>query len=307
VAIPAPRHSEGAARPTRAFDADLFSDQGPEHSRLKSIKKRGLHDYFGKYGVKFSLIYLDFDEIICGGFYRLIMIHSHLWLGVIQISIHPMIQVRSTMNFHRSIAKKIVWISVSLIVALGMPTIALSQTPGAGRPMLRVGSRGVEVTELQAALQLLGFFNGSVDGVFGDNTTVAVSRFQDASGLPQDGVVGSATWNRLFPPSDSATARPVSATTTTTATTTTATTPNEARPASSETSNTMTMPVLRRGMRGNAVAGLQKRLQAIGVFNGGIDGVFGEQTETAVKEAQQKNQLEADGIVGPSTWEAILR
>jgi len=33
-----------------------------------------------------------------------------------------------------------------------------------------------------------------------------------------------------------------------------------------------------------------------------IDGVFGDQTERAVKEWQNTNGLTVDGIVGPATW-----
>ena len=57
-------------------------------------------------------------------------------------------------------------------------------------------------------------------------------------------------------------------------------------------------PILRRGARGEAVRGLQNRLRAIGVYQGEADGVFGAGTETAVKTAQRKFGLEADGVVG---------
>jgi peptidoglycan hydrolase-like protein with peptidoglycan-binding domain len=37
-----------------------------------------------------------------------------------------------------------------------------------------------------------------------------------------------------------------------------------------------------------------------------IDGVFGKETEEAVKRAQKENGLAADGIVGPYTWAALM-
>lgn len=67
------------------------------------------------------------------------------------------------------------------------------------RPTLKSGSRGSEVTELQATLKLLGYYSGTVDGVYGQSTVAAVSQFQQAAGLGTDGITGPATWNRLFP------------------------------------------------------------------------------------------------------------
>ena len=83
----------------------------------------------------------------------------------------------------------------------------IAQTPQTGaivRPALKVGSRGSDVTELQAALKLLGFYNGEVDGIFSKSTAKAVSEFQAAAGVAPDGIVGQDTWNRLFPAAPSA-------------------------------------------------------------------------------------------------------
>jgi N-acetylmuramoyl-L-alanine amidase len=60
-------------------------------------------------------------------------------------------------------------------------------------------------------------------------------------------------------------------------------------------------------MRGSAVNGLQMRLQAIGVFSGAIDGVFGAETQEAVKAAQRNFNLDADGVVGAATWAALMK
>jgi N-acetylmuramoyl-L-alanine amidase len=65
---------------------------------------------------------------------------------------------------------------------------------------------------------------------------------------------------------------------------------------------------LRRGDRGREVVDLQTRLQALGfdLGNRGIDGVFREGTELAVKAFQQSLGLLADGLVGPITWREIV-
>jgi len=60
-------------------------------------------------------------------------------------------------------------------------------------------------------------------------------------------------------------------------------------------------------MRGPAIINLQERLRAIGVLKGVVDGVFGPATETAVKAVQRNSSLNPDGIVGPATWNALLR
>jgi peptidoglycan hydrolase-like protein with peptidoglycan-binding domain len=60
-------------------------------------------------------------------------------------------------------------------------------------------------------------------------------------------------------------------------------------------------------MKGSAVNALQERLRSVGVFRGAIDGVFGQETQNAVKAAQRKFNLEPDGVVGPATWNALLR
>ncbi len=62
---------------------------------------------------------------------------------------------------------------------------------------------------------------------------------------------------------------------------------------------------LRRGSRGDLVTTLQKRLKTWGYYTGNVDGIFGSQTEQAVKYFQRKNGLAVDGIVGPATAKAI--
>lgn len=64
----------------------------------------------------------------------------------------------------------------------------------AGRPVLRRGSSGAAVTELQRALGI------TADGDFGPATEKAVRDFQARRGLVADGVVGPATWAALRPP-----------------------------------------------------------------------------------------------------------
>lgn len=172
----------------------------------------------------------------------------------------------------------------------------IAQTGAIVRPAIKLGSRGEEVIELQAALKLLGFYTGTVDGIFSQSTARAVSQFQETAGLAPDAIVGQDTWNRLFPPAPSAIENPIA--------NDPATADNsEINPQAQPTN----FPVLRRRMRGPAVRDLQERLRAKGFLRVSADGVFGPETQAAVKAAQRQYQLPADGIVGRATWEALLR
>ncbi|GAA0481244.1 spore cortex-lytic enzyme [Salinibacillus aidingensis] len=63
--------------------------------------------------------------------------------------------------------------------------------------ILQKGSSGDDVIELQSRLQYLGFYKGKIDGLFGWGTYWAVRNFQSDYELEVDGLVGSATKNKL--------------------------------------------------------------------------------------------------------------
>jgi hypothetical protein len=66
-----------------------------------------------------------------------------------------------------------------------------------GSGLLRVGSTGTGVRNLQACLTALGYLPHGVDGAFGDNTKHAVITAQKDHGLTRDGVVGAQTRSML--------------------------------------------------------------------------------------------------------------
>ena len=136
-------------------------------------------------------------------------------------------------------------------------------------PLLRVGSRGRFVRYLQFVLQTQGYNVGGVDGVFGTNTANAVKAFQLANGLADDGLVGLNTWAKL----------------------------NNLNP---------TARTLKRGSYGAEVRYLQQKLYSFLYPVGIIDGIFGTNTENAVKDFQRENGLVVDGIVGENTWNYLM-
>jgi peptidoglycan hydrolase-like protein with peptidoglycan-binding domain len=64
----------------------------------------------------------------------------------------------------------------------------------------------------------------------------------------------------------------------------------------------MAEPVLQKGSDDPAVRDLQEALKVLGFDPGPVDGVFGAQTESAVKKFQQAREIPADGVVGRVTW-----
>ena len=69
------------------------------------------------------------------------------------------------------------------------------------------------------------------------------------------------------------------------------------------------LPTLRKGDSGNSVKILQAFLIAYEYSTGtsGVDGEFGSDTESAVKQFQKNSGISADGIVGENTWSELLK
>ena len=57
----------------------------------------------------------------------------------------------------------------------------------------RFGSTGAEVRSIQNKLKALGFYSGSVDGIYGTKTKNAVTAFQRSCGITADGIAGPQT------------------------------------------------------------------------------------------------------------------
>jgi peptidoglycan hydrolase-like protein with peptidoglycan-binding domain len=64
-------------------------------------------------------------------------------------------------------------------------------------------------------------------------------------------------------------------------------------------------PLVSRGARDHPVQTLQHLLRARG-SQIAVDGLFGPQTDQAVRSFQQSKNLTVDGIVGPRTWTALI-
>ena len=150
------------------------------------------------------------------------------------------------------------------------------------QPTLKLGATGDSVRKLQKFLieRVPDVQNLVVDGVFSAITLLAVEVFQYRTFLKQDGIVGVVTWEALY---------------------------IGQRP---------DLPLLRYGSYCDDVAKVQNVLQFSpliretlgfdGYYFGKIDGVFGYQTQLAVKSFQNDKQLIVDGVIGSQTWDCLM-
>ncbi|AUT01665.1 cell wall-binding protein [Nostoc sp. CENA543] len=193
---------------------------------------------------------------------------------------------------------------------------------------LERGDQGPSVKNLQEKLRTAGFYREQITQVYDFNTEAAVRRFQEAAGLPVDGIVDTSTLERLDKwPSATVISQPLTATPVSNGTTTRQTTTNNTQTRTSTTATTRprqtsttanTRPTqttvvnsvttkrqspnyLAQGDEGQDVRILQERLRVAGFYYGNATGIFGPVTQEAVKRFQTAYKLDVDGVVGPAT------
>ena len=172
------------------------------------------------------------------------------------------------------------------------PTPSPSPTPTTSG-VLKLGSQGDAVANVQSAIKRLGYFEGKTDGDFGEYTENAVKKFQAQNGLTADGIVGQATLNKLSS-SSAATCPPD-------------TTPTPTQKPTNRPTNTPnnSNTYLSNGSSGNKVTQMQNRLIDLGYLEGSASGKFCDVTELAVVSFQARSSLYSDGIAGPSTLDKL--
>ena len=88
--------------------------------------------------------------------------------------------------------KKIVYLLIA-IIGLFISTTLYTKYTVTSEALSRYGSSGSEVRQIQTKLKNWGYYNGSVDGIYGSKTVNAVKYFQRKNGLTADGVAGTKT------------------------------------------------------------------------------------------------------------------
>ena len=138
---------------------------------------------------------------------------------------------------------------------------------------------------------------------FGEYTENAVKEFQRMNKLTPDGVVGPSTLARLGS-SSAATAAPKA-----TPTPKPTATPKPTKRVTATPKPTSTPKVsnvyLSRGNSGDKVKQMQNRLISLGYLDGKASGRVDATTEAAIIAFQRRNNLDADGVAGPSTLEKM--
>lgn len=85
--------------------------------------------------------------------------------------------------------KKYIFLSLIIFTALIILFIFL----GKSYSLSKYGSTGEEVKKIQTKLKNWGYYDGSVDGIYGSKTVAAVKKFQKKNGLTADGIAGPKT------------------------------------------------------------------------------------------------------------------
>jgi N-acetylmuramoyl-L-alanine amidase len=159
----------------------------------------------------------------------------------------------------------------------------------AKHPVYRRGDSGPAVAEIRARLEVLGLLSRDLvpptggppgvayaSAVFDDAVDAAVRAFQQQRAATVDGVVGPQTWRLL----------------------------DEAR---WRLGDRVLWYAPSHPLAGDDVSSLQQRLLEMGFDPGRADGIFGRETETALREFQRNVGILADGLCGPATFKALDR
>ena len=137
--------------------------------------------------------------------------------------------------------------------------------------LIRKGSKGAKVLDIQSRIRLLGYGlgPGEIDGIFGPQTENAVKKFQQDRSVSVTGIVDDECWQELVDAGYFVGGR---------------------------------MLYLKEPpFRGDDVKTLQLWLKTLGFFKNNESGIFDKNTYNALTEFQKNMQLNPDGILGGDT------
>ncbi len=137
------------------------------------------------------------------------------------------------------------------------------------------GEKSAAVLRSEKILRALGYKSVKADGVFDAATQRASRKFENRfPGLGDDGSIGEGQLKRM-------------------------------KQVLHAKQNPGSGPLVKKGYSGNPVRQLERRLDAMGFFDGKADRKFTKGTARAVRRFQKAFGLKADGVVGKSTWRML--
>ena len=167
---------------------------------------------------------------------------------------------------------------------------------------LRYPEKGAAVLRLQMALEKLGYYDNTLDGVYGKGTRESVRDFQKAYGLSVDGVAGAKTISKL----EALTGIDIDASEGSSGGSSSGgSSDTEDIPATKDGLFAGVYSTIQYGAKGDRVRILQRALLALGFEISAVDGDFGSSTYKAVKSFQEAVNLTVDGKAGKNTLKKL--
>ena len=132
---------------------------------------------------------------------------------------------------------------------------------------------------MQLVLKSYGYYEGDIDGLFGNISKKALINFQSSNNIVADGIIGSETCNLLL---------------------------NKSQIIKNTISTVKTVNLNNSEQNySQEIYDAQKVLKELGLYTSDLDGLNGPGTKRALRNFQSKSGLNADGVLGPLTKSAL--
>lgn len=162
--------------------------------------------------------------------------------------------------------------------------VAVSPVPDSGYTTLQKGDLNDNVYALQLALLEMKYLSGKADGNFGSGTESAVKAFQANNALPQTGAVDPNMQALIY----------------------------EGKPkhkggqkVALNALSPLSGAIIRLNAMGKAVEKAAQRLKDLGYYADSVGETYTQAMQSAAKEFQKKNGLNADGAIGSATSDVL--
>lgn len=155
----------------------------------------------------------------------------------------------------------------SPVVAEAGTVVEDTTVSSTGYRTIHINATGSSVSNLQTKLKELGFYNGEVNATLDEETREAVMAFQQANFLTVDGIAGPATQRLLYATIEA----------------------------------NVNYPTVNEKSSSEDILNLQYTLYELGYYQDLINGVYNDSLELAIKEFQENNGLQVDGVAASDT------